>query len=190
MAESGTVHRPSAAAVRVVAEPEAFGGWVLAAPFRAHLLHLLAATGLPIRVLAELAGASPRSVTRLLRGREGRPLTRIDPLLARRLYALTPRTVRETRELAVDPERGVAALARLLDHGWTTDDVADRLRLSRGLVGALRDGRRGMVSRWVEAHLVAAARMVESRPLGVGAPAAGTAAGVEHDRATRTAAVA
>ncbi|MGC3953993.1 MAG: hypothetical protein QM804_07045 [Propionicimonas sp.] len=40
--------------------------WVLAAPFRAHLRHLQAATGLPWEVLAWAAGVSPRLVRHLV----------------------------------------------------------------------------------------------------------------------------
>jgi hypothetical protein len=64
------------------------GTWVAAAPFRAHVRHLLEATGLPWRVVAVHADAPERMVASLLFGRGDRPLRRIPPDVARRLLSV------------------------------------------------------------------------------------------------------
>jgi hypothetical protein len=71
-------------------EPPDRHAWVPAAPFRAHLRHLQAATGLPWEVLAWAAGVSPSLVRHLVLGNNGRHPRRISPLSARRLAELTP----------------------------------------------------------------------------------------------------
>lgn len=62
--------------------------WVSAAPFRAHVRHLQAATGLPWGVLARAAGVSPRLVQHLVFGRGGRHPARVTRESASRLIAL------------------------------------------------------------------------------------------------------
>lgn len=64
--------------------------WVPAAPFRAHLRHLRATTGLPWETLALAAGVSPSLVRHLVFGNNGRYPRRISPLTARRLAELAP----------------------------------------------------------------------------------------------------
>ncbi len=55
---------------RIAVDPDR---WVEAAPFRAHLTHLCAASGLTWPVVALHAGLTLRHADALLHGREGRP---------------------------------------------------------------------------------------------------------------------
>lgn len=71
-------------------DPSGSHDWVLAAPFRAQLRHLHAATGLSWESLARAAGVSPALVRHLVFGNNGRYPRRISPLTARRLIGLTP----------------------------------------------------------------------------------------------------
>lgn len=74
-------------------DPPAGHDWVLAAPFRAHLRHLQAATGLTWEALAQAADVSPSLVRHLALGDNGRYPRRISPLVARQLLELTPATL-------------------------------------------------------------------------------------------------
>ena len=76
-------------------EPDRTHDWVLAAPFRAHLRQVQAATGRPWDALAAAAGVSPKLVRHLVFGRDGRHPRRISPLTARRLLRLTPEGLAE-----------------------------------------------------------------------------------------------
>lgn len=67
------------------------GTWVEAAPFRAHLRHLIDTTGQPLPVVAEMARISLPDARRLLHGRRGRPVRRISPQTASRLFWLDRR---------------------------------------------------------------------------------------------------
>ncbi len=153
--------------------PLALGDWVRAEPFRAHLQHLIASTGLPWRVLARLARAEPHEVQRLLQGsRDGRIVRRVRMPLARRLFALKAESVEEARQNTVGSGPGVEALSRLVDAGWTVTELSGRLRLSAGLLRALLEGRRAVCSQLVEAQILAAAEVlggvdapVQARPL-------------------------
>ncbi|MGO1972916.1 MAG: hypothetical protein ACTH2Q_08140 [Propionibacteriaceae bacterium] len=62
------------------------GTWVEAAPFRAHLHHLMDTTGQTWQVVAEVARISLPDAHRLLHGRRGRPVRRISPQTASRLF--------------------------------------------------------------------------------------------------------
>lgn len=71
------------------------GTWVEAAPFRAHLRHLMDATGQPWQVVAEVARISLPDAHRLLHGRRGRPVRRISPQTASRLFWVDRRQLLE-----------------------------------------------------------------------------------------------
>jgi hypothetical protein len=75
-------------------EQDNLESWVEAAPFRAHLSHLVATSGLSPTGVALLAGVSPRFAHHLLNGRGGRLLRRISPDSARKLLRVTPADAR------------------------------------------------------------------------------------------------
>jgi hypothetical protein len=73
--------------------------WVDAAPFRAHVAHLMAAAALDVEAVALLAGVRTRAVARLMAVRQnGRPVPRrINPELARSLLEVRSSDVRALR---------------------------------------------------------------------------------------------
>lgn len=135
--------------------------WVRAEPFRAHLRHLMATTGLPWRVLSRLAGAEPREVQRLLQGSsDGRTVRRVRMALARQLYALDVETVDRARRRTVESTISVEALTRLSEAGWDASELSSRLRLSAGLLRALLEGRRAVCSLLVQSQILAAVEVL------------------------------
>jgi plasmid maintenance system antidote protein VapI len=114
--------------------------WVEAAPFRAHLRHLMAVGGLSSGTVAQLAGISPRLAVSLLQGRAGRPLRRISPETARRLLRVTAAEARAVRGRSVPARATTGLLGQLWDAGWSDSELAQLLGLPLGAVVALRDG--------------------------------------------------
>jgi hypothetical protein len=99
-------------------------GWVEAAPFRAHLRHLMAVADLSATTVAVLVGISPRLAHRLLYGRGGRALRRINPDTARKLLRVTPAEARAVRRRRVPAQATVQHLHQLRDAGWTDGQLA------------------------------------------------------------------
>jgi hypothetical protein len=87
--------------------------WVLAAPFRAHLLRVHAETRLPLPALALQAGLPLALVDHLVHGRRGRRMHRIPPAAARRLLALGPATFDELAERRIEAATTLASWCRL-----------------------------------------------------------------------------
>ncbi|MVA77353.1 hypothetical protein GC722_15180 [Auraticoccus sp. F435] len=129
----------SLTAVDARAEREPAHGWVLAAPFRAHLRHVASATGLPWRALALAAGVEPALVRALLHGRAGRPLKRLHPESAARLLRLGTDTAAQlSQQVAAGPVH--ALLRDLVAEGAGEAELAAWLQLPRAQVRALADG--------------------------------------------------
>jgi hypothetical protein len=119
--------------------------WVLAAPFRAHLRHLQAATGLPWAVLARAAGVSPSLVHHLVHGRNGRHQRRISRDSARRLIAVDRARLAGLGLEWVPADRTRRQVRRLLADGADPGRLAAWCRVSRpellGLTSATRCNR-------------------------------------------------
>jgi len=116
--------------------------WVLAAPFRAHLRHLQAATGLPWGVLARAAGVSPSLVQHLVLGRNGRHQRRISRASARRLIALDRAALARLGLDWVPANRTRQQVRRLLADGADPDRLAAWCRLTkREFLGLARASR-------------------------------------------------
>lgn len=116
------------------------GTWVEAAPFRAHLRHLMSVSGLGSSSVALLAGISPRCAHRLLHGRDGRPLRRISPEVARKLLLLTPADARAVQRCTVPAGATVRHLRRLEQTGWSQAELAVAVGLSHAAVARLLSG--------------------------------------------------
>ena len=114
--------------------------WVDAAPFRAHLRHLMAVSGLPFPCVALLAGISPGFAHRLLHGRRGRPLRRISPDTARKLLRVTAAEARAVPGRTVPAHATTLHLRRLVDLGWSLAGLADVLGMPLVDVAALAAG--------------------------------------------------
>lgn len=142
--------------------------WVTAAPFRAHLRHLLNETGLPWRVVAGEAGLPDRVVRNLLHGREGRPLRRIAPHYARRLLRLEAHQLSNALRELVPASAAHAAAHRLLGSAWSAADIAVTAEVTIPEADALLLGRLDRVPRRVQVLLDAAVRAHGLQPLATG----------------------
>jgi hypothetical protein len=138
--------------------------WVDSAPFRAHLRFLLSVSEASPEVVALLAGVAPRLARRVLTGDGGRPLRRISPDTARRLYAVTPAVLRECRLRTVPAAPVAATMRRMEVLGWSRVDWCEQLGLSQAAVVALASGRTRRCSYWVALQIRAAAVGFRSSP--------------------------
>jgi len=103
--------------------------WVSAAPFRYHVQHLMAATGVPWQVIAVAADLPQQQVRTLLFGRDGHRRPRLSPYAARRLLALDTAQLRrlQVRDL---PAHFVKDSAHaLLATGVSLSEIAQWLDL-------------------------------------------------------------
>jgi plasmid maintenance system antidote protein VapI len=98
--------------------------WVDATPFRVHLQHLMAASRLPVDAVAQLARISPRAARALLHGRDGRPVRKVSPEVARRLLRVTVREAKVVSQRQVCAETTRARLACLLSAGLSVPELA------------------------------------------------------------------
>lgn len=122
-------------------DPACADAWVDAAPFRSHLRHLCATTGLPWQVVALYAGLSVRHADALLHGRRGRTLRRIPRPTAVRLWEVSPDALAGLRRVACPAEPTARRLAAALLDGARPALVAGALRWSPERLGAVLDGR-------------------------------------------------
>jgi hypothetical protein len=100
------------------------GGWVDAAPFRAHLKHLMAVGRLEVPEVAVVLGLSTRAVQHLLEGRSGRTVRRISPQTARRLLVVRADDVRGLRWCLTPSAAARTSWHRLRESGWSAEEVA------------------------------------------------------------------
>ena len=115
-------------------------GWVEAAPFRAHLRHLMAVSSMSASCVALLVGISPRLAANLLYGRSGRPLRRISPDTARKLLRVTGADARETRFRTVPAHPTAGHLRQLSAVGWSDEGLAELLGLRADELAGIRAG--------------------------------------------------
>jgi len=101
------------------------GGWVDAAPFRAHLRFLTGVGLLTIEDLATLADISVSAADHLLHGRAGRAVRRISPEMARRLLAISANDVRSMRWRLGPAEKAQIPLAELRRAGHSDAEIAE-----------------------------------------------------------------
>ena len=144
--------------------------WLDPSPFRAHVIHLMATSGLTARELAALARVSARLVGRLVGGRDGRPMRRIDPLSAGRLLAVSGLDADLARSRQVPAEHTRALLLTLYSRGRSVASLARLTGLSAGEIGLLAAGRTALCFQIVEIRLLAAladsdARMAARAPV-------------------------
>lgn len=141
------------------------GPWVDAAPFRAHVRHLVAETGVAWRTIAVLADVPSQSVDHLLRGRQGRPVPRLHPLIAERLFHLTRDVLRDASARQVHAGRTEMLLQSLVGRGWMIRDIARRTRLPEPELSAIAAGQQAACSQLLAATVKAAAQALWDRGL-------------------------
>jgi hypothetical protein len=112
--------------------------WVAAAPFRAWLGHLSAATGLEPLAIA-VAASVPTGVVRSLSSDDQRP-RRIRAVDAQGLLALEPVTLKARGDALAEARPAHQALADLGHLCPTADELAQRLNLGRDVAAGLIDG--------------------------------------------------
>jgi hypothetical protein len=132
--------------------------WVDAAPFRAHLTHLMAVGSLDVPEVAVVLGLSTRAVRHLLEGRAGRRPRRISPPTARRLLLVRPDDVAGLRWCLTPAGAARTSLQRLGASGWSTAEVASAVGFGLDELAALEH--RSHCSRLLAVRLVGLARVL------------------------------
>ena len=103
--------------------------WVCAAPFRYHVQHLMACTGVPWQVIAVAADLPQQQVRTLLFGRDGHRRPRLSPYAARRLLALDVAQLRSLQVRDVGSHVVTDSAKALLADGVSLDEIAEWLDL-------------------------------------------------------------
>jgi hypothetical protein len=142
------------------------GDWVLAAPFRAHVRHLITASGLAWRTVALLAGVPAAAMDRLLHGRGRRHQQRMDPVLAGRLFQLTSKDLAAARMQTMPVAVCRAALLDLARSGWAATEIAWRANLSPAQLNAIAGGQQAQCTRAIGATILAAAQALANPSAG------------------------
>lgn len=140
------------------------GAWVDAAPFRAHVRRLIADHRLTWRTVAMLAEVPTPAIGRLVCGRGRRPVSRLHPLIAERLFHLTDESIRVAAIQHASTTRSRELLGRLLDHGWSIRLLADRAGLSTSELIAITSGECDRCSQLTEAVIKAVAQALWTVP--------------------------
>jgi hypothetical protein len=139
------------------------GLWVDAAPFRAHLRHVMAVGDLSIEVVAALTGINPRAAAHLLDGRAGRPVRRISADVGRRLLQLTSFDARTVRWRLVPARMTRARLRELVAEGHGIDELASRTGVDGQTLRELLDRQRDACTSLVAARVGALHAALEAR---------------------------
>jgi hypothetical protein len=142
------------------------GTWLEAAPFRAHVRHVMAAEGIDAETVAVLAGVSVPVVRHLLHGRRGRAVRRISPLTARSLYRLTPELARMMRCCLIPVPVTRARLRRLQAAGHSEHLLAAVTGLSPVEIRNLLDASTTHCTQLTALRVAAAARAMEDVAVG------------------------
>jgi plasmid maintenance system antidote protein VapI len=154
---------PNAEPVGTSGHPEqAAQTWVDAAPFRAHVAHLMAAAGLSVDAMALLAGVPTKTVARLMADRAtGRPVPRrINPELARSLLEVRCSDVRALRCRIVGAQTVIGRARLLRSLGWSESRLAAALGVDRRSLAGLLDGRATTCTALVALRAAAVVRTV------------------------------
>lgn len=135
-----------------------------AAPFRAHVRHTIAGSGVPWPAVAITAGVSLAAVHALLGGRTGRPLARIEPGLASRLLRVDAAGLAALRSLRVPAGLTSERLRKLLAGGDDPLRLARWCQIDPGELALLIDGDAATCTRLTETLVLAAGRLRQASP--------------------------
>lgn len=130
-----------------------------AAPFRAHVRHVLATADVPWPVFATASGVPVPALRTLLFGRHGRRLTRLEPSIAARLLQTSPSDLAYLRRAQVDAEVTVTRLRTLLAAGHDPVELRRWCELEPTAFHHLINGHSVLCSRLTESLALAAERM-------------------------------
>jgi hypothetical protein len=142
----------------------AMNPWVDAAPFRAHVAHLMAAAELSIGTLALLAGVQPKALARLMARRDsGLPVVgKISQEMARQLLQVRASDVRGLRCRSVAAEAVTRRLRFLRQAGWSEPRLAAAIGVDRRSLTDLLDGNAPRCTALVALRASAAVRTIVS----------------------------
>lgn len=138
--------------------------WVDAAPFRAHLAHVMAVGDMSVDVVAAMAGVSSRAARHLLRGRGGRPVRRISAATGRRLLQITSCDARTVRQRLIPARGALRLLGEIRATGLGLGEVARRTTIDEDLLVELVEGRRDVCSPLLAAQLAAVHIALDAGP--------------------------
>ncbi|SDS12373.1 hypothetical protein [Microlunatus soli] len=155
--------------------------WVDAAPFRAHVRQLIESHGLTWRTVAVLAEVPAPALAGLIRGRctavragrrrggprseirrQSRPVPRLHPLIAERLFHLTSEAITAAARRPAHAGLTRSLLVALTERGWPLAEISDRTGLPAAELQAVATGRRADCSQLTEATVKAAAQALWS----------------------------
>ncbi|MCL2735736.1 MAG: hypothetical protein FWD75_03770 [Propionibacteriaceae bacterium] len=126
------------------------GRWVLAAPFRAHVVHLMNNAQVPWPAIAYQSGVPQATLRTLLFGRNGKARTKIAHHAASQLIALRPEDLRWMRVSQVSAGRAAARIRILRGRGIPWEQISAYLHLDVETCGAMARGERTSCSAMVD----------------------------------------
>ncbi|MCL1907632.1 MAG: hypothetical protein FWG08_06970 [Propionibacteriaceae bacterium] len=124
--------------------------WVIAAPFRAHVSHLIHNAEVPWPVIAYQAGVPQGVLRTLLFGRQGKLRPKIPQDVALRLVSLRPQDLVWMRVTQVRAERTGTRIRNLRTANKTWPDIAQFLHIDMESCRAIAHGQQSYVSVMVE----------------------------------------
>ncbi|MDR1807524.1 MAG: hypothetical protein LBR33_06385 [Propionibacteriaceae bacterium] len=136
--------------------PVPFAASVPAAPFRAYVLHLLEASEVPWRVLAQEAGVPAAALRTLVTGRDGAFRPRLDRTIAQRLLAVTPGRLRSLHAATVPSTRAQQRIAELRRRGLDGPAIGRLLGVDADTLRRIEEGFQSTCSLLVDARARAA----------------------------------
>ncbi|MCL1923884.1 MAG: hypothetical protein FWG15_08560 [Propionibacteriaceae bacterium] len=148
MINSTVARQPQVQGHRWVSEPQP--EWVSAAPFRAHVSHLIQNAEVPWPVVAYQAGVPQAALRTLMQGRQGRVRTKISQDLASRLINLRPQDLHWMRTSQVNAQRTATRIRNLRTAGKSWSDIARFLTIDVATCAAIARGERSCVSVMIE----------------------------------------
>jgi predicted transcriptional regulator len=138
--------------------------WVEAAPFRAHVRQLITDCGLTWRIVAVLAEVPSAALRHLLHGRQGHVVTRVHPMVAERLFSLTAANIADAARRLRPASETCTLLQRLLQRGWTAEELSRRCGLPADELINIAGGRQAGCSQLTAAVVKAAAQALWATP--------------------------
>jgi len=138
--------------------------WVLAAPFRAHVIHLMSTAQVPWPVVAYQAGVPQATLRTLLFGRQGKARTKITHQAAERLLDLRTEDLAWMRHAQVSAERAGGRIRLLRSHRQSWTQIAEFLELDEETTRAIAHSERTSCSVMVEVLTHAACHAIGLHP--------------------------
>ena len=124
--------------------------WVLAAPFRAHVSHLMEAAQVPWQVIAYQAGVPLATLRTLLFGRHGKVRTKITQSAAVQLLETAADDLTWMKLTHISAEKAGTRIRLLRSHRIPWEQIADLLTLNKDTCQSIAWGERTSCSVMVD----------------------------------------